>query len=407
MASHDDPTNEDEAGDSSSLFADRQGFFRSFDVTEPIAEAFPPPDFTIDAGPTWSDEEANAAAHDFFTQLAGTRDVVPHTDAFDFVVANELLLLLSDDHQVSFEQHYRRMDNPTIRRWQELLDGGRASDAFGPLSLQEQLDESQLVDDLKTRRRNRTGGIVAGLVVLGLLAVAATVFFNGDTEPEPDVSFTFEDPTEAGSGGAVGSPKPNISAAVVAPIISPIVVTAGVGPASDRVVAEPSDTLFGDEFDDVHFVLLAEQGQGRVALIGPNGWYDELCIVVSAVSAQLRPLDTTHFGPNASLCGVNPIGTGVDAVCTGPNVVMLALEIAQGQVELDEGGTATVDSVRARILRTDTDYEQVSRRGAIDLSVEGSAIIPAFAFSSTNSVELDVPITPTENVVTTCTAEAG
>lgn len=388
---------------SSSVFADRHGFFRAGEGTD----RFDVTDFEIAPGPPWSASEANDATKAFFRSLAGGRDTVDHADTFDYVVANELLLLLSDDGQVAFERHYRRMDDATIRRWQDLLEGGRASDAFGPLSLQEQLDEKQFSETLRKQRRSRTiSGALLGVLVLGLVAGAVVLFRASNPAPTTD-AFTFEDPTAANSGGAVGSSRPTISGAVVAPIDLQVVVEEGDAPADERVVAEPLSRLFDDRFDELVFVLLAEEGEGRVAVLGGDDWYESRCIVVTAVASNLRPLATNHLATTDGACGTNPVGTLVEPRCTGPDVVMLPLGIPAGVVALDEGGEATVDSVRVRVLAPTDGYEQVSLRGAVDLSVEGAAVIPAFGWSSDDSVELTVPVSAGRSKETTCRLLGG
>ena len=388
---------------SSSVFADRHGFFRAGEG----AERFDVTDFVIESGPIWSPSEANEAAKDFFARLAGGRETVDHADAFDFVVANELLLLLSDDGQRAFEQHYRRMEPDTILRWQDLLDGGRASDAFGPLSLQERLDEQQFAESLKQQRKGRalSAGLL-GLLVLGLLA-GGVALLRSDEPATGGESFTFEDPTAANSGGAVGSSRPTISGAVVGAIGLPVVVEAGDAAVAERVVSDPDDALFDDAFDDLAFVLLAENGEGRVAVLGSPGWFEGRCIVASAVAANLRPLATTHIATADDACGSNPVGEQLEPRCIGTDVLMLPVEIPVGPVVLDEGGEATVDSVRVRVLAPVDGYDQVSLRGSIDLSVEGAAVIPAFGWSSTDSVQLEVPVSPDRTQETTCTLLGG
>ncbi len=339
--------------------------------------------------------------------LAGSRKVIEHVDAFDFVVANELLLLIGDREQRAFEQHYQRMDPETVRRWQDLLDGGKASDAFGPLSLEERLDETQFAQEMDRQRRVRAVSMVGALLMVVAVAGAAFWAIDRGAQEQAVDSFSFEDPASANSGGAVGSPRPDISGAVVAPVDIAIVVAAGEGEPAERVEPVPDSALFDQRFDNLHMVLLAEEGQGRVAIVGKNGWFDELCVVASSLSEQLRPLSTTHLAANAMACGDNPIGTPVPAICTGPNVVMIPVEIPASVVDLDEGGEARVDSVRVRVLDPTDGYEQVSLRGAVDLSVEGAAIIPAFGWSTQGTVELDIPVAGIRRVKTTCTRSDG
>ncbi len=383
---------------SSSVFADRQGFFRARDS----AARFDVTNFSIEAGPTWTASESNGAAKQFYARLAGQRDTVDHADAFDYVIANELLLLLSDDGQRAFEQHYRRMDDDLIRRWQDLLEGGKASDAFGPLSLQEQLDERQFADGLRQQRKSRAISIaLLSVLVLGVLAGGVVLLRPTDSAPVTD-TFSFEDPTAASSGGAIGSSRPTISGAVVAPIDLPVVVEQGDAPAVERVVAEPAQRLFDDQFDDLVFFLLAEEGEGRIAVLGGADWFAGRCIVASAVAFNLRPLSTTHVATTEGACGENPVGTSVEPTCTGPDVLIFPLDVPAGVVGLDEGGEATVDSIRLRVLAPVDGYEQVSLRGTLDLTVEGAAVIPAFGWSSNDTVELDVPVSAQRNQETTC-----
>ncbi len=410
-----DPTSPSDDAVSSSVFADRRGFFRANDETsrDLVADnqsgdvsAFLA-QFSVDPGPTWNVTEANQRARDFFSRLADGRRVIEHADAFDFVIANELLLLLSNDGEKAFEQHYRRMDDETIRRWQDLLEGGRASEAFGPLSLQEQLDEKQLDLTLAKERKGRwiTLGIL-GFLVIAIVGGGLALLGPDDPPPRGD-AFRFEDPTAASSGGSSGSPRPTISGAVVAPVDLRVVVESGEGPASDRVVADPADRLFDARFDELYMVVLAEGGAGRVAVVGPAGWHNELCVVVSSVSSNLRPLSTSSLASTNDSCGMNPAGTPQTPACVGDDVIMLPIDIPAGAVDLDEGGQATVDSIRVKVMAPVDGFEQVSLRGAVDLSVDGAAVIPAFGWSSTESVELDVPISANERRETTCTRVAG
>ncbi|RMH67262.1 MAG: hypothetical protein D6683_17980, partial [Actinomyces sp.] len=139
----------------------RSGFFR----VEPGPRVLP----RAPEGPVWDDEEADAALLAFLTALAGDRATTPHPDPLEFARANDLLLLFDADAHEAFETHLARLPEARAARWRDLLAGGTSSEAFGPLTLQERLDEQEVERSLRAGRRQRIVNLsVAGVLLVGL-----------------------------------------------------------------------------------------------------------------------------------------------------------------------------------------------------------------------------------------------
>src|SRR5690349_18892314 len=86
-----DPT-EVRRRDAQRLFSDRHGFFRSPDVESGYVD--PLAGFQVEAGPQWTEDEANAVLRRMLDALAEGRGTVDDPNALAYAEANNLLLLI-------------------------------------------------------------------------------------------------------------------------------------------------------------------------------------------------------------------------------------------------------------------------------------------------------------------------
>ena len=117
------------------------------------------------------------AARQFFEALASGRELEhDHPDPVEFARVNGLMVLFNEGVRVVFETHLERMPTDIEAQWRDLIAGGARSEAFGPLTLQERLDERQVETALVAGRRQR----VVNLFVTLVLIVGVAVGGRGD-----------------------------------------------------------------------------------------------------------------------------------------------------------------------------------------------------------------------------------
>ena len=113
------PTGEDIQPDS---FVVTTGFLRAGD--QPIRLPVAP------EGATYTSQEADEAAREFFGALVGERDLEHHLDdPVEHARANGLMLLFSDGVDELFETHLKAMPPAQQARWRDLIAGGARSEA--------------------------------------------------------------------------------------------------------------------------------------------------------------------------------------------------------------------------------------------------------------------------------------
>ncbi len=369
-------------------FADRAGFFRTREDDgipgDPRFDGWVTPDPN---GPPWTDEEADRQAHEFLDRLASGRPTDHYDDPLEHARENGLLLLFGRGEQARFEWLLRRMSTARAALWRELLAGGASSEAFGPLTLQEQLDEQQVTDALARGRKQRIVNLVLGAVVLIALVAAAAVFWPSGDDERVSGAITFSDVTESAEAISLEGPPPAVDATLSTAIGTPVVVAAGPGTATERIVVDIDVEALPRPPGDVVATLFQYAGRGRLVLVGGPGWHAGLCTQVSVTSAGLRPFDTAHF-PDAGACE-GELGRIAEATCLSDTTMILDLEVPSGEVTLSEGGTATADSVRVQLDRPDPAYEELSVRGVISVDAGETASVPRFGGQPGGSLTFD------------------
>ncbi len=329
----------------------------------------------FEPGPPWSYDEADERAHEFLDVLATDRPVEYHDDPVEQARANGLMILFGHAENEAFATLLARMPAPRAEAWLELMSGGASSEAFGPLTLQEKLDEHQVDEALQAGRKQRIVNLIAAAVVV-VVAVgggiaAWALLLDGDDRTEGALQFDTvdEDPAVASVEGGPPVAEPLL----VEVLDEAVVVVEGAGDRETRVALAPTDAhrqLPGA----LAASLFQYAAAGQLVVAGPAGFIDDICLRASVVTSDLRPLDTVWFGDCAS-----PIGRPATVGCLGADAVLLALRIPPGEVELPEGGTGFADAVRIQSLTEDVEgHEVVSVRATISVPADSDIVIPRF-----------------------------
>jgi hypothetical protein len=339
-------------------------------------------------GTSYTAAEADAAARRFFDLLAGER-VLEYDldDPVDHVRSNGLLLLYSDGVAELFETHLVAMPDDVSARWRDLIAGGTRSEAFGPLTLQERLDERQFDKNLVLGRRQRLVNSVAGVVISAVLVAVGWWAYQefGVETPRERGALQFQVTDEPADVAALEGGPPEAEPALTAALNETVAILRGGGSVDDRVTTPPFAAY---PFPPGSLVasLFQYAGAGHVVLIGPTGFADEVCLRTSVVTSELRPLDTVTHGP----C-VDPIGREPTIGCAGPTALLLALDIPAGQVDLPEGGTGLADAVRVQlIVDRDDEYEVLTQRATIAVDPASDVRIPRFGGAAGDDLTFDL-----------------
>lgn len=344
----------------------------------------PPP---ADDGPEWTYDEADERAHEFLLAVAGERTMPEFLDdPVEHARANGLMLLFSEEVMASFETYLERMPEPRAEAWRDLIAGGASSEAFGPLTLQEKLDERQVSEALQKGRKQRLinlaiGGAATIVVLVGLVVVWNT-FLTED--PRTEGSFRFGDDDEPPEVAARTGGPPVASEALTVSLSDPVAVEAGEGAEAERIVDAPlSDFPYAP--GAVRASLFQYAGSGHVVFVGPEGFAGSACLRASVVTADLRPLDTVTTGP----C-TQPVGRPASIGCLGDTAILLDLEIPSGEVSLPEGGTGFADGVRLQIVGDDPAYEVLTLRATIEVGGDEPVDVPRFGGEIGEELEFDL-----------------
>jgi len=274
-----------------------------------------------------------------------------------------------------------------VDRWRDLLSGGARTEAFGPLTLEEKLDERQIEEALRSGRKQRIINVTVALLVMvasGYGGFAGWTALNGrDERTQGTLRFT-----------TVGSASPDAPVVGGSPVVEPaltagltldVSILAGDGPPGDRIVTAPfADYLFPP--GAITASLFSYAGAGEVAFVGPSGFPERACLVASVATSDLRPLDTVWYGS----C-LNPIGRQATVRCVGDDALVLEVDIPDGEVELPEGGTGFADTIRVQsVSDPGSRYEVLSARGTISVSPESDVVIPAFGGAAGDRLVFDL-----------------
>ncbi len=373
-----DETDEDIRPDE---FATTTGFLRSGTASRNLPRAEP--------GPPWTFDEADARAHRFLEAVAGERDVEHHDDPLELARANALMILFGAEENEAFETLLARMPEPRMEAWRDLMTGGTSSEAFGPLTLQERLDEHQVDEALQSGRRQRSINLLLALVA-SIIVVAgagtAWILLTGEekrTRGALQFAQTDEDPAVA----AVAGGRPVAEPLLTESLSVGVAVRAGEGDATSRIVTAPF-SHHRHPPGALRASLFQYSVSAQVLVVGPEGFVDEVCLRASVVTSELRPLDTVWFGD----C-VEPVGRPATVGCVGPTAVLLALDVPQGEVPLPEGGSGFADSVRVQsITEGREEYESLSVRGTIAVPVDSDVVIPRFGGETGAELDFDLGV---------------
>ena len=340
------------------------------------------------AGPVYTPEQASAAAHEFFAALAGGRELLAeHDDPLEHVRANGLMMLFSHGVAEVFESHLRRMEPDLQAQWRDVIAGGARSEAFGPLTLQERLDERAVEQDLVTGRRQRLITMMIGVIVITVVGIGAWWGWQefGIEAERTQGALQFGDLDASPDVAALEGGPPIVEPLLTTALSETVSVFAGDGPVTERVTTAPF-ARYPYPPGALAASVFQYAGAGHVVIIGPVGFVDRACLRVSVVTSDLRPLDTVTHGP----C-VDPVGRDATVGCVGADAVLLALDIPTGSVELPEGGTGLADAIRVQLVADGApEYEVLSIRGTIEVDPESGVVIPRFGGRIGEAVTFDV-----------------
>lgn len=392
-----------ETRDESRLFDDTKGFFR---VSSQVDI-----DSHLDALTAGKDpldhEQANRLTRRFVDVLTEGRPVDEDLpDTIDYAERNNLMLLFSPDHQRRFEFLYPRMPDDLVARWQKALRGGDPRDSFGPLTRAERLDEKRIEADLRAGRTQRRIRLVFGLVAMVAIVVGAAWWSSrGDDTVASSGAIAFGAVAQVGDTGRDG-PPPVVEKALVARLDRPVMVRAGTGEIADRIVLDAPAADLPQAAGGITATLFRYNGAGQVVLVGPPGWLAKSCIQVSVMSASLRAFDTAYAESVPGACPRDRVFGRVARVgCTDAkqSTTMVDLVIAQGDVNLSEGGRASVAAVRIGLIGDNVAYERNNLTTQISVAEGTEVKVPAFGGAVGTTVNFDVSAATGAPLVGSCT----
>jgi len=366
---------------SESLRNRRSAFFRRGFRSSPVAN-LPRP-----TGGRWTEAEADRQIRTFLIRLADGRELVHREDPVELLRENDLLLLFGPQEEAAFAELALRFPDETVTRWATLLSGGDRSEAFGPRSRAERRDEASIVRELQVGVRKRVASLLLLSVVLFGLGLAVRTLLSEQPEDRSERAIRFSriitDSNSEGSITAVEGGPPIAVPELVAPVDQVVAVLKGDGLPDDRIRLDvPIDDL--PVPPGVLAAAVFEHRGGQVALVGPEDWWAGTCVRVAVATELLRPLDVVVHEVAEGSCPDDLPGRPARVTCVGRSVLMLAIDIPQGSVELDEGGLGWAEVIRFSVETAPTQnskWEALSVRGAISVpdSTEETAIaVPTF-----------------------------
>lgn len=342
---------------------------------------------TVAQGPVWSYEESDRRAHEFLLAVSGSRDVYEYIeDPVEHARVNSMMLLFNDEVSEAFETLLARMPAPRVRAWRDLISGGVSAEVFGPLTLQEKLDERRIGEHLRAARNGRIISSAVAVVVLAALVLCVvaiwTTFVDGDEQSSGLLDFG---PLGRVSNEAalVGGP-PLVAPSLVAPLSTPVALLAGDAPLSERIVDAPAAS-FAYQPSALAATIFQYAGSGHVLVVGPPGFVDNSCLRASVVTEDLRPLDVVTTGP----CD-NSVGRPATVGCVGPTAVLIDLRVPSGMVELPEGGSGFASAVRVQLVGQDPRFETLSLRATIGVADQDAVVVPRFGAAPDELLRFDL-----------------
>ncbi len=362
----------------------RAAFFRRGSRTSPVADQPRP------TGGRWTEAEADRQIRTFLIRLADGRQLVHREDPVELLRENDLLLLFGPQEEAAFAELALRFPDETVTRWATLLSGGDRTEAFGPRSRAERRDEATILRELQVGVRKRVASVLLLVAALVGLGVGGRALLATGPEDRSDRALRFVGTADVSREGeqvlAVEGGPPVAEPVLVAPADRVVAIIKGDGPPDDRIrldvpVAElpvPVGVLAATVF---------EHRGGQVALVGPDDWWTGACVRVTVATGMLRPLDVVVHEVAEGACPDGLPGRPARVTCVGRAVLMLAVDIPQGSVELDEGGLGWAEVVRFAVEEApapDSAWEVLSVRGAISVpDVSEGAAVPVPTFGGT------------------------
>ena len=339
------------------------------------------------AGDVWSYEESDIRAHEFLAAAAGNRDIYEYVeDPVEHARVNSLMLLFNEEVTEAFETFLARMPQPRAEAWRELISGGVSSEVFGPLTLQERLDERQIAMHFQASRKRRiawalvTAVVGVALVLVGVVAWNELISQEERTVGSLDFGVLGGAPNEAALSGGL----PVVEPSLVATLSDSVAVLAGDAPLAQRDV-DPPPGSFSYPAGSLAATLFQYAGSGHVLFAGPSGFVENSCLRASVVTGDLRPLDIVTTGPCA-----DPVGRAATLGCVGPTAVLVDLKGPTGIVELPEGGSGFADSVRVKLVDHDERYEALFIGAAIEVSAGDEVVVPRFGAAPGDELVFDL-----------------
>jgi len=383
----------------------RTGFFRESDATVSPVAGLPSP-----TGGRWNDLEADRQIRAFLTTLAGDRRLVHRMDPVELLRENDLLLLFGPEEEEAFAELALRFPEETVTRWATLLSGGDRSEAFGPRSRSERRDEASIVRSLHMGFRKRVIGALLVVLAVVVVGVLARVLVSDEPVDRTDRSLRFSstlDTSDSGGGtGVIAGGPPVAEPSLVGTADRVVAVLRGDGPSADRIRL---DVPAGDLPIQVGALAgtVFVHGGGQVALVGPADWWVDGCVRIVVATEFLRPLDVVLYSASDGACPPGMVGRPARVTCSGRKVLVLAVDIPQGEVSLIEGGSGWAETIRFG-LETATEpsarWETLAVRGSITVAEEGMSVaVPRFGGGPGDLITVDLGTGPTGPFVGDCT----
>ena len=386
----------------------RQTFFRIRKSSNSPVSAY-----QVLPGDRWSSEEADEEIKKFLTRLAGERDTVEAADPVEFAKENDLLLLFGPDEEEEFARLALRFPEETVKSWASLLSGGSRSEAFGPRSRAERRSEAAVASELQSAvlRRLITAGIGIGLLLVGFFALKS---LTGGSEEEVGFGLRFSEVSGTESiesnNNYLALSNPVTEPALVATAERVVAVKQGKGQLMDRIEVDvPDDTL--PILPGVLSATVFQYGEGQIALVGPDGWVSESCVMVSVTTNNLRPLDVLYHAGSSVDCSSGIQGSKTVPTCLGSSVLILPIAIPQrnNPQEFPEGGVGWAEKVRFAVESPTAEldgWEVLSVRGTIEVP-EGveNVVIPKFGGAPGDELEIDLGSSSESSVAGSCIIE--
>ena len=383
----------------------RTGFFRERESAVSPVAGLPTP-----TGGRWNDLEADRQIRAFLTALAGDRQLVHRMDPVELLRENDLLLLFGPEEEEAFADLALRFPEETVSQWATLLSGGDRSEAFGPRSRSERRDEAAILRSLHVGLRKRVIGVLLVLLAVAAVGALARVLLSDEPTDRTDRSLRFSSTlVTSDSGGATGvipGGPPVAEPALVGTADRVVAVLRGDGPSADRIRLDvptgdlpiPVGALAGTVF---------EHAGGQVALVGPVGWWVAGCVRVVVATEFLRPLDVVLYEASDGACPPEMVGRPARVTCSGRRVLVLAVDIPQGEVALIEGGSGWAETIRFGLetaTEPDSRWEALAVRGSITVAEEGMSVaVPRFGGAPGEVVAVDLGAGPAGPFVGDCT----